>query len=109
MEENNIIQLYENNSTDSNQDELFKEAVEAQLKKVHTQGLLIGAQTMCKVILDKIVVAQEKPSKMTMNDYKRLVKDITSFCRTGISRKVKPDGETEPIEEDSGVKQNSTK
>lgn len=109
MDENNIIQLYENNSTDSNQDELFKEAVEAQLKKVHTQGLLIGAQTMCKVILDKIVVAQEKPSKMTMNDYKRLVKDITSFCRTGLSRKVKPNGESELIEEESDVDQNSTK
>lgn len=109
MDENNIIQLYENNSTNSNQDELFKEAVEAQLKKVHTQGLLIGAQTMCKVILDKIVAAQEKPSKMTMNDYKRLVKDITSFCRIGISRKVKPDGETKLIEEESDVDRNNTK
>ena len=109
MDESNIVQFHANNNSDSNKDEVFREAVEAQLKKVHTQGILVGAQVMCKAILDKIVAAQEKSSKLTMNDYKRLVKDIESFCRTGLSRKVKPNGETELVEKDSNADENSTK
>jgi hypothetical protein len=81
----------------------FKAAVEEQLKKIQRQNLLIGAQTMCRVILEKIVVAEAKPGKRTMNDYKRLIKDIKQFCTTGISRKVNADGETEPIEEETAV------
>ena len=77
----------------------LKEAIEEQLKKIQRQNLLIGAQTVCTVILEKIVTAMKQPGKRTMNDYKRLVKDIENFCRTGISRKVNADGETELVEE----------
>lgn len=83
----------------------FKAAVEEQLKKIQRQNLLIGAQTMCRVILEKIVVAEAKPGKRTMNDYKRLIKDIKQFCTTGLSRKVNADGETEPIEEETAVEE----
>ena len=83
----------------------FKAAVEEQLKKIQRQNFLIGAQTMCRVILDKIVVAESKPGKRTMNDYKRLIKDIKQFCTTGISRKVNADGETEPIEEETAAEE----
>ena len=79
-------------------DEL-KSAVEEQLEKVRLQNLLIGAQTVCRVVLDKIIAAEAQPGKWTMNDYKRLVKDIKKFCTTGLSRKVNTDGTTEPIEE----------
>lgn len=78
----------------------LKDAIEVQLRKIQRQNMLIGAQTMCTVILEKIVSAMNKPGKRTMNDYKRLVKDIESFCRVGISRRVNADGETEPIEEE---------
>ena len=84
----------------------FKDAVEEQLRKIQRQNLLIGAQTMCRVILDKIIAAKSQPGKRTMNDYKRLVKDIENFCTTGISRKVNADGETEPI---SDNEENNTK
>ena len=80
-------------------EDLFREAVEPELKKVERLGLLMGAQTMCRMVLDKIVAFKTKPGKPTMNDYKRLVKDIQTFCETGISRKVNADGETEPVEE----------
>lgn len=76
----------------------LKEAIEAQMRKLQRQNLLIGAQTICKVILDKVVSFKTKQGKPTMNDYKRLVKDIENFCTTGLSRKVNADGETEPIE-----------
>ena len=81
----------------------LKEAVEEQLKKIQRQNLLIGAQTACTMVLNKIAAAMSQPGKRTMNDYKRLVKDIESFCRTGLSRKINADGETEPIEEETTV------
>ena len=86
-----------------NTDDPLKEAIEEEFKKIQRQNLLIGAQTVCTVILEKIVTAMTKPGKRTMNDYKRLVKDVENFCRTGLSRKVNADGETEPVKEESVV------
>jgi hypothetical protein len=78
----------------------LKDAIEEQMRKIQRQNLLIGAQTICRVVLEKIVTAETKPGKRTMNDYKRLMKDVKQFCTTGLSRKVNADGETEPIEEE---------
>lgn len=94
--------------TENEAEDPLKAAIESQMKKIQRQSMLIGAQTSCTVILNKITVAMNKPGKRTMNDYKRIIKDIESFCRTGLSRKVNADGETEPIEEES-VDNNSTK
>lgn len=91
-------------STESNEQEVtedpLKEAIEAQMKKIQRQSMLIGAQTILRVVLDKIVAAENKPGKTSMNDYKRLIKDLKNFCNTGLSRKVNADGETELIEEE---------
>lgn len=87
----------------------LKDAIETQLKKIQRQNLLIGAQTACRVILEKIIKAENKPGKRTMNDYRRLIKDIKGFCKIGISRKINADGETEAIEEESDTNLNSTK
>ena len=84
----------------------LKEAIETQMRKIQRQSMLIGAQTICKVILDKIIATEGKASKTTMNDYKRLIKDIKSFCLTGLSRQVNAEGETEPVEESN---ENNTK
>jgi hypothetical protein len=82
-------------------EDTLKEVVEEELKKIQRQNLLLGAQTMCRVVLDKIITFKTKPGKPTMNDYKRLVKDIQQFCETGLSRKVTPDGETVPVEDEA--------
>ena len=71
------------------------------LENVRLQNLLLGGQSMCAVILDKIISAKSKPGKISMNDYKRLVGDIENFCRTGLSRKVKSDGTIEPVDNES--------
>lgn len=76
----------------------LKQAIEEQMRKIQRQSMLIGAQTMCRVVLDKVLTFKTKQGKPTMNDYKRLVKDIQNFCETGLSRKVNADGETEPVE-----------
>lgn len=86
---------------EDNTEDKLREVFSAQFKKLQTQSMLLGAQTMCKVVLDKIVVAESKPGKRTMNDYKRLIKDIRKFCEVGVSRKVNADGETEPVKEES--------
>ena len=87
-EENKIIE------TEIGEDELTK-AVEETLERVRTQAMLLGAQSMCSVILQKIVTAKAQPGKRSLRDYERLIKDIENFCTVGLSRKVNPDGTTE--------------
>lgn len=79
----------------------LKKAIEEQLSKIRRQNILIGAQTACKVVLDKINTFERSPGSKSNNDHKRLIKDIKKFCETGVSRKVNADGETEPINKES--------
>lgn len=79
----------------------LKAAVEEQLRKIQRQNLLLGAQTILHTVLEKIIRAESQPGKRTMNDYRRLIKDLKHFCEVGLSRKVNADGETEPIEKES--------
>ena len=92
MDENNIVEQELTNTDEMSNDEL-KKAVEAQVQMVRRQNLLVGAQSMCKVILEKIYAHQMKPGKKSYRDYERLVKDIQGFCETGLSRKLSDDGE----------------
>ena len=87
-------------NTSINDDELTK-AVEEQMSKLRTQSMLMGAQAMCKVILQKIYDANAKQGKKSYRDLERLVVDIQQFCETGLSRQVNADGTTSPIEKDS--------
>ena len=79
----------------------FKEAIDAQLRKIQRQNMFIGFQTACRVVLDKVVATESKPGKRTMNDYKRLIKDLKQFCSTGLSRRINADGEAEIVEEET--------
>ena len=99
----------ETTSSNENKDDELKKAVNEQLEKISRQQLLIGAQTVCSVILQKIASALNQPGKRTMNDYKRIIKDIEKFCQTGVSRKVNVDGEVESIKEKSAEVTNNTK
>ena len=88
-------------SEQNGEEDPLKEAINEQLKKIQRQNLLLGAQTILHTVLEKILKAEMQPGKRTMNDYRRLIKDLKKFCETGLSRKVNTDGETEPIEEES--------
>lgn len=79
-------------------DEL-KKAIEDQMSNLRRQSILIGAQTACSVILQKIYTASSKPGKKSYRDLERLIVDIQKFCETGISRKINADGTTTPVEE----------
>lgn len=83
--------------------DLVQETIEEQFEKIRTQAMLLGFQVAIKSILDKIIEVETKPGKRSMNDYKRLIKDIRGFCQTGLSRKVNLDGTTSPVDESETV------
>ena len=85
-------------SDQNNEEDPLKEVINEQLRKMQRQNLLLGAQTICHTVLEKILKVEMQPGKRTMNDYRRLIKDLKKFCQTGISRKVNADGETESSE-----------
>ena len=97
-EENKV--LNEEMKSEATEDNL-KEAVENQLKKIRTQSLLLGAQTSCNVILQKIAAWESRPGKRTLNDHRRLIKDVKRFCQTGVTGKPNPDGTTSLSDEDN--------
>ena len=84
--------------TSEAKDEL-KDAVEEAMSKLRMQSMLLGAQAVCQTVLDKITTFERTPGSKSNNDHKRLIKDIKSFCKVGLSRKVNTDGSTTPIEE----------
>ena len=84
--------------------DVLKNALEDQFKKIRTQNMLLGAQTMAHVILEKMLVWEKQPGKRTLNDHRRLIKDIKQFCETGVSKKVNPDGTISSIDEDDNTK-----
>jgi hypothetical protein len=65
----------------------FKDAVYAQMRKIHSEGMIVGFQTACHVALDKIYAFDRSAGKKSNNDYKRLIKDLKKFFETSISRK----------------------
>lgn len=79
--------------------DLVQETIEEQFERIRTQAMLLGFQVAIKSVLDKIIEVETKPGKRSMNDYKRLIKDIRGFCQTGLSRKVNLDGTTSPVDE----------
>lgn len=90
-EENKNIEV--ENEVQTNEE--LKEAIEETLSKIRRQSMLLGAQDVCKTILDKIEAFERTNTKKSNNDHKRLIKDIKKFVEIGLSRKVNFDGETE--------------
>jgi len=68
------------------QEKVFEDKLKEELEKARLQGLGIGAKTISKVIYDKIANINRECSK---NDLLRVIKDIKSFCETGLA--IKPD------------------
>lgn len=107
IEETNVIQVEEELEFEEPEDITedakgdLKVAIEDQLKKIGTQNMLLGSQAICSVILQKITAFENEPGKRTLNDHRRLVKDLKKFCEVGLSRKVNLDGTTSQIEDDN--------
>lgn len=66
----------------SEQEKQFEDKLKEELEKARLQGMSIGMKTISKVIYDKVVNVSREQSK---NDLLRVVKDIKSFCETGLA------------------------
>ena len=98
MDEMNVTEIEQNDADLISNDEL-KNSIHDVVNKVRLQAMLLGAQAVNSVILQKITDFEKKQGKVTMNDYKRLVKDIKNFAVTGLSKTVNNDGTTSDKEE----------
>ena len=68
-------------------DDEFKTAVYERMRKIHSDGMIVGFQTACHTALNKIYEFDRSAGKKSANDYKRCLKDLKKFFETGISRK----------------------
>ena len=66
------------------QEKLFEDKLKEELEKARLQGMSIGMKTVSKLIYDKIINVNSECSK---NDLLRVIKDIKSFCETGLAIK----------------------
>lgn len=69
-------------------DDEFKNAVYERMRKIHSDGMIVGFQTACHTALNKIYEFERNAGKKSTNDYKRCIKDLKKFFETGLSRKV---------------------
>ena len=65
----------------------FKDVANKQFEMVRNQAMILGIKVSSEVILNKITSAMNKPGKRSLNDYKRLVKEIEDFCRVAMKPK----------------------
>ena len=79
-------------------DEDFKELVYTRMRKIHSEGMIVGFQTACHTALNKIYEFESSAGKKSTNDYKRCLKDLKKFFEIGISRKANTDEATESEE-----------
>lgn len=93
MSENEQMSLFEDEPIVEHADDLateeLKEAMNEQFTKIQNQAMVLGIRVASKMILDKIAVAMSKPGKRSLNDYKRLIKEIEDFCNVAMTQKSK--------------------
>lgn len=91
--ENGQMTLFAEEQTTEQENDLatdeLKEAMNEQFTKIQNQAMVLGIRVTSKLVLDKIAVAMSKPGKRSLNDYKRLVKEIEDFCKVAMVQKSK--------------------
>ena len=75
-------------------DQGFKDLVYERMRKIHSEGMIVGFQTACHTALDKIYAFERSSGKKSTNDYKRCLKDLKKFFEIGISRKLNSNEES---------------
>lgn len=104
--ENKNVMLEEPTETPAlSEDQEFKDLVYERMRKIHSEGMIVGFQTACHTALNKIYEFERSTGKKSTNDYKRCIKDLKKFFETGISHKVNSD-ETEEDNTETETVQN---
>ena len=98
MDENNTnveleeesLEMVDESASKMTDDELTK-AIQEQMEKLRRQSMLIGAQAMCQVVLQKILAVTNKPGKISMRAYERLIngKEISHLNQNTLGGKSK--------------------
>ena len=98
MSENEQMSLFEDEPIVEQADDLateeLKEAMNEQFTKIQNQAMVLGIRVASKMVLDKIAVAMSKPGKRSLNDYRRLIKEIEDFCNVAMTQKSKEEEES---------------
>ena len=101
MDENQTnVELEVNDKQPAMSTDELEEFFKDHLTKARNQGLVIGAQTMARVILQKIYDAKSKQGKKSYRDLERLIADIQKFCETGVANQASANDDASDIEED---------
>ena len=58
------------------------------MEKLRTQAMLLGGKAMATVVYNMIQKFHSQPGKRTLNDHRRLIKEIEKFCKTAVDHKV---------------------
>lgn len=65
----------------------IENVIKEQMLNTYNNGILIGAQTICSVLMNEIYKFESSQCKKSTNDYKRNLKNIKHICETGVSKK----------------------
>jgi len=68
--------------------EELKNDVQEVMEKLRTQSMLLGGRSMALMIARMIDQDMNKPGKRTMNDMKRIIKEVRKFCQIAIDHEV---------------------
>lgn len=69
-----------NTITDEESKDNLTLSIKEEVKKMEKQAMYQGMRTVCGVILTMVNKTTNKPGKISLNDYRRLAKDVTKFC-----------------------------
>ena len=89
--ENGQMTLFDEEQVTEAADEFaeIREVANEQFEKIRNQAMVLGIRVASQMVLDKITVAMSKPGKRSLNDYRRLVKEIEEFCNVAMKQKAK--------------------
>ena len=74
--------------TEENVDAELKDKLTKEVEKLRNHAMVLGGKTMATVIYNMIQKFHRMPGKRTLNDYRRLTKEIEKFCKTAVDHKV---------------------
>lgn len=74
--------------TEEKIDAELKDKLTKEVEKLRNQAMVLGGKTMATVIYNMIQKFYAVPGKRTLNDHRRLIKEIEKFCKTAVDHKV---------------------
>lgn len=74
--------------TEEKVDSELKDKLTKEVEKLRNQAIVLGGKTMATVIYNMIQKFHLMPGKRTLNDYRRLIKEIEKFCKTAVDHEV---------------------